>query len=63
VFTFIETKLFSRLVREYLSDDDYAAVQRQLIANPDEGAVIRGSGGFERSAPLPLDEGSAVDSA
>lgn len=48
MFTFIETKLFSRLVREYLSDDDYAAVQRQLIANPDEGAVIRGSGGVRK---------------
>ena len=48
MFTFIETKRFSRLVREYLSDDDYAAVQRQLIANPDEGAVIRGSGGVRK---------------
>lgn len=48
MFTFIETKLFSRLVQEYLSDDDYGAVQRQLIANPDEGAVIRGSGGVRK---------------
>lgn len=48
MFTFIETKLFSRLVQEYLSDDDYGEVQRQLIANPDEGAVIRGSGGVRK---------------
>lgn len=48
MLTFIETRLFSRLVQEYLSDDDYAAVQRQLIANPDEGAVIRGSGGVRK---------------
>ena len=26
--TFIETKLFSRLIVDYMTDDDYAALQR-----------------------------------
>jgi len=48
MFTFVETKLFTRLVQECLSDDEYAAVQRELIADPDAGAVIRGSGGIRK---------------
>ena len=48
MFTFVETKLFTRLVQECLTDDDYAAVQRELIADPDAGSVIRGSGGIRK---------------
>ena len=47
-FSLIETKLFSRLLGEYLSDDDYAAPQRSLIANPEVVAVIPGSGGVRK---------------
>ena len=43
--TFVETKLFTKLVQTYLSDDDYAALQQSLIANPQAGDVIPGSGG------------------
>jgi hypothetical protein len=32
--SFIETKLFTRLVQEYLSDDEYSALQVALIAQP-----------------------------
>lgn len=48
MFTFIETKLFSRLVPEYLSDDEYRALQTHLIRNPEAGAVIPGSGGVRK---------------
>jgi mRNA-degrading endonuclease RelE of RelBE toxin-antitoxin system len=48
VFTFIETRLFTRLVQEYLSDDEYFALQRELMRNPEAGAVIRGSGGVRK---------------
>lgn len=44
MFTFVETRLFTRLVQELLNDDEYAALQLRLIANPQEGSVIRGSG-------------------
>ena len=48
MFTFVETKLFTRLVQECLTDDEYAAVQRELTADPDAGSVIRGSGGIRK---------------
>jgi mRNA-degrading endonuclease RelE of RelBE toxin-antitoxin system len=47
-YTFVETKQFSRLVGEYLSDDDYASLQRALIANPAAGALIPGTGGVRK---------------
>ncbi len=46
--TFIETKLFSELVHEYLSDDEYAELQQALIAHPEAGDVIPGSGGVRK---------------
>ena len=48
VFSFIETKLFTKLVRQYLSDESYAQLQAELIDNPEKGAVIRGSGGVRK---------------
>jgi hypothetical protein len=48
VFTFVETKLFTGLIQQYLSDDEYAALQWALAANPNAGNVIRGSGGVRK---------------
>jgi hypothetical protein len=47
-YSFIETTRFSRLVGEYLSDDEYTSLQRALIANPEGGALIPGSGGVRK---------------
>jgi mRNA-degrading endonuclease RelE of RelBE toxin-antitoxin system len=46
--TFVETKLFTKLVQEYLSDDEYAALQQSLIVSPEAGDVIPGSGGVRK---------------
>ena len=48
MYTFIETKLFTRLVQDYLSDQEYAELQKALMANPESGAVIPGSGGVRK---------------
>ena len=48
MFSFVETKLFTRLVRDYLSDDEYAQLQQALITNPEAGAIIPGSGGVRK---------------
>ena len=48
MYTFIETKLFTRLVQEYLPDQEYAELQRALMLNPDAGPVIPGSGGVRK---------------
>ncbi len=48
MFSFIETRLFTRLVQQYLSEDDYRRLQLELIKNPEAGPVIRGSGGVRK---------------
>jgi hypothetical protein len=48
VFSFIETKLFSKLIDQYLSDEEYAELQRTLIADPEAGDLIPDSGGVRR---------------
>ena len=48
MISFIETKLFTRLVQDYLSDDEYAALQKALRADPEVGAIIPGSGGVRK---------------
>lgn len=48
MFSFVETRLFTKLVVEYLSDDDYAELQRTLMADPEAGPVIPGSGGVRK---------------
>lgn len=45
---FIEASLFSKLRGRYLEDEDYRALQNHLMAQPDAGAVIRGSGGVRK---------------
>jgi hypothetical protein len=48
VITFIETKLFTRLVEEYLSDDSYRQLQAALASDPEAGPLIPGSGGLRK---------------
>ena len=48
MFSFIETQAFTKLVLEYLTDAEYAALQAVLIADPETGPVIPGSGGVRK---------------
>jgi hypothetical protein len=48
MYSFIETKLFTRLVSGYLSDDEYRKLQTTLIGNPNAGDVVPGSGGVRK---------------
>jgi hypothetical protein len=48
MFSFVETELFSRLVGDCISDEEYRQVQLELIRNPEIGVVIRGSGGVRK---------------
>jgi mRNA-degrading endonuclease RelE of RelBE toxin-antitoxin system len=48
VFTFVETALFTRLVEQYLSDDEYLKLQLALAENPERGPLIPGSGGVRK---------------
>ena len=41
---FIETKLFTRLLADYLTDEDCRAFQWYLLLNPGVGDLVRGNG-------------------
>jgi mRNA-degrading endonuclease RelE of RelBE toxin-antitoxin system len=48
VFTFVEAPLFTKLVGEYLTDGEYAALQQALSKSPGLGDVIPGSSGIRK---------------
>ena len=48
MFSFIETRLFTKLVLDYLSDEEYSALQEALMRSPEAGPVIPGSGGVRK---------------
>lgn len=45
---FVETSLFTRLLRDHLDDEEYRGLQAHLIEHPDAGAVIRETGGVRK---------------
>jgi hypothetical protein len=45
---FIETSVFTRWLGKHLTDDEYRGLQRFLLAFPDAGNVIRGTGGVRK---------------
>jgi len=45
---FIEAPIFTRLVHEYLDDDEFSALQWALALRPEAGAVIPGGGGIRK---------------
>jgi hypothetical protein len=44
----IETTIFTRLIKELMTDDEYRDLQEALITRPDRGDLIRGSGGLRK---------------
>ena len=48
MFSFIETRLFTHLVKQYFTDEEYRELQTVLMERPDAGAVIPGSGGVRK---------------
>lgn len=45
---FLESPLFTRLLRDYLTDESYQELQRLLLENPELGDVMPGTGGFRK---------------
>jgi len=43
---FFETPLFTKLLSEYLDDQEYRALQLALLENPEMGDLMPGTGGF-----------------
>ena len=44
----IETSVFTRIIKELMSDDEYLELQKSLITRPDAGDLIRHSGGLRK---------------
>ena len=44
----MELPAFERLRDRYLSDEEFAALQQVLLAQPDAGDVIQGAGGLRK---------------
>lgn len=45
---FIEASTFSKLLRRYLSDEEYRGLQNVLLERPNAGAIIQRSGGVRK---------------
>jgi hypothetical protein len=45
---FVETPVFSRLLPSYLDDEGYRALQQALLATPELGDLMPGTGGFRK---------------
>jgi mRNA-degrading endonuclease RelE of RelBE toxin-antitoxin system len=45
---FVETSRFTTELARYLSDEEYRQFQAYLMAQPEAGALIRGSGGIRK---------------
>ncbi|MCY1179849.1 Toxin HigB-2 [compost metagenome] len=45
---FIETPVFTRQINELVDDETYRELQQQLIANPEAGDLIQGTGGLRK---------------
>jgi len=48
MLSFVESKLFARLVGDYFTDDEYAALQSALAEAPERGAIFLGSSGVRK---------------
>ena len=45
---FFETPLFTKLLPDYLNDQEYSALQLALLENPEMGDLMPGTGGFRK---------------
>ena|ERR1051326_7721209 len=48
MYSFIETRLFTSLVLQYLSDEEYQGLQKMLMQDPQAGNVVPGTGGVRK---------------
>lgn len=45
---FVETSIFTEEVQNLLGEEEYRALQLALLFRPEQGAVIKGSGGLRK---------------
>ena len=45
---FVETTFFTRVIADYLCDEEQGKLQTHLTEHPDDGDVIKGTGGIRK---------------
>ena len=45
---FVETPIFTEIVQDLLGEEEYRALQLALLFRPEQGALIKGSGGIRK---------------
>ncbi|WP_010113531.1 type II toxin-antitoxin system RelE/ParE family toxin [Acinetobacter sp. P8-3-8] len=45
---FIETSIFTKQIKELVTDEEYRQLQHDLVIKPDKGVVIKNSGGIRK---------------
>ncbi len=45
---FVETPIFTKVITGVVGDDDYRSLQVALMLRPEQGPVIRGTGGLRK---------------
>ena len=45
---FIETSVFTRIITQLMSDDEYRSVQEAMLVQPGIGNIIKGTGGLRK---------------
>ncbi len=45
---FVETSIFTKQIRELATDDELKDLQAELIAQPEKGDIIKGTGGLRK---------------
>jgi len=48
MISFTESPIFTKLVYNYLNEDEYAALQRELAVHPEAGDIVPKSGGLRK---------------
>nr|WP_211227348.1 type II toxin-antitoxin system RelE/ParE family toxin [Ferrimonas kyonanensis] len=56
---FIETKIFEKKIKEIATDDELKELQVDLIAQPEKGKIIEGTGGLRKVRMAMGDEGKS----
>lgn len=45
---FVETPIFTKVIGGYLDDEDYRSLQASLMRRPEQGPLVKGSGGVRK---------------
>lgn len=49
---FIETSIFTKQIKELVSDEEYRQLQQDLLVQPDKGDVVKNGGGIRKVVVL-----------